>query len=113
MKLFQKYFFNEPGVRLSIRLLLRRTLVRSIILFNKLKPLRLEGTNLHKVLLLFFCVVVPSCLNILHAQRTDISLNKDWYTRATDILQNGYDAFEITAFDSTDKWKNVDVPHNW
>jgi hypothetical protein len=56
---------------------------------------------------------VSSGLNILQAQRIDISLNNDWYTRATDTLQNGYDAFEMSRFEPEDRWKQVDVPHNW
>ncbi|GAA4736251.1 malectin domain-containing carbohydrate-binding protein [Flavisolibacter ginsenosidimutans] len=45
--------------------------------------------------------------------RTDISLNKGWYTRATDSLDASPTAFEMTKFDLPEKWKQVDVPHNW
>jgi beta-galactosidase len=107
-----KFFYYEPEVYLSIKLWLRRTLVRTVILFNNIKPLRPEGRKLHRVLA-FLCVFVPAWINILHAQRIDISLDKDWYTRATDTLQKGYQAFEMTAFDEKHKWRQIDVPHNW
>jgi beta-galactosidase len=111
MKLFQRYFFYKPEFRRSVKRLLRRTLVRSITLFNKNKP-RYEGIKLHKGFVLL-CVFVSSWLNILHAQRVDISLSNNWYTRASDTLQNGYDAFEMTRFDPKERWKQVNVPHNW
>jgi len=36
---------------------------------------------------LFLFLVAASSANLVHAQRIDISLNNDWYTRATDSLQ--------------------------
>ncbi len=44
--------------------------------------------------------------------RTAISLNNDWYTRATDTLEADYGAFEHNRF-QPDRWKKVAVPHNW
>ena len=45
--------FHEPEVRLSIKHLLRRTRVRSVILLciclRQLKPRRHEGTKFHEV----------------------------------------------------------------
>ncbi|MFL5741472.1 MAG: malectin domain-containing carbohydrate-binding protein [Flavisolibacter sp.] len=52
-------------------------------------------------------------MNALHAQRVDVSLDKEWYTRASDTLQSGYEAFGSKAIDKKDIWKRVDVPHNW
>jgi beta-galactosidase len=114
MKLFLKYFFYEPGVRLFIERLLRRTLVRSVIQLSKYRASKTQRQEVLPIkFIVCLCVFVSSWLNTLYAQRTNICLNNGWYTRATDTLQNGYDAFEITRFDPKDKWKQVDVPHNW
>ena len=114
MKFFRKYFFYGPEVRLSIEHLLCHSLVRSAILFIRREPRRHgEYRNSLRFLPVFLCVFVSLWSNTISAQRTEISLNKNWYTRATDTLQKGYDAFEMTAFDSKDKWKQIDVPHNW
>lgn len=124
MNWLKKYLFYLPGVRQFIERLLRRTfpqrgipqakLVRLVTLLSKTKA---AMPQMRKVFVGTFFVVlsiiVPSWLNILHAQRMEIPLDNDWHTRATDTLQKGYGAFEITAFDPKDKWKQVDVPHTW
>ncbi|MBB1286500.1 DUF4982 domain-containing protein [Flavisolibacter sp. BT320] len=44
--------------------------------------------------------------------RLEISLDNDWYTRASDTLEAGDDSFAQTVFEKAE-WKKVDVPHNW
>jgi beta-galactosidase len=44
--------------------------------------------------------------------RTDISLDKDWKTFADNKDKNAFDDFINTSI-SDEKWKVVDVPHNW
>src|SRR5437868_4250555 len=91
MKLFRKYIINRTEIRLFIRRLLHRGLLEKLLL----------------------CIFLNLCMNALHAQRVDVSLDKEWYTRASDTLQSGYEAFGSKAFDKKDIWKRVDVPHNW
>jgi hypothetical protein len=117
MELFQKkYFFYEPGAYLSIKLLLRRTLVRSEVLFSEsraTKPQRHEA--LLKIFFVCLCAFMSLWLNASYAQtttRTDILLNSNWQTIANDQNKNAFDGFEKTSFNDS-KWLTVDVPHNW
>jgi len=118
-ELKQNFFGPEysTSVRLSLQFALSKpkgTLVLTGILFSKRKPRRHnKHRELKRTFSVLLCVFVPLWFNVLIAQRKEISLNNEWYTRSTDTLQKGYEAFEITAFDKKAKWKQVDVPHNW
>ena len=76
-------FFWVIGCVTSIRLPLRRTLVR---------PVRYSTLRL----LVLLCVFVSSWFSA-SAQRRDINLNNDWQT----------------SLAGTNEWKKVNVPHNW
>lgn len=53
------------------------------------------------------------CMSTVFGQvRNDISLNDGWKTVASNADQNVFSGFENPSF-STDKWKSVNVPHNW
>ena len=104
----QKYFYDrEAGIRIG--LLVRRTLVRSGMIVSHAKCKTATVYRLFVFTFYFFL------FHSSHAQilRTDISLNNGWFTRATDSLDASPTAFEMTKFDEPEKWKNVDVPHNW
>jgi beta-galactosidase len=98
------YFFYDTSNSTSIMLLLRRTLMRSVILFGQNKQ-----ANLFVALFLFLC------FNFSFAQkdiRSDISLDNNWYTIANDTNKNAFNGFEKISFNDKD-WKKVDIPHNW
>jgi hypothetical protein len=116
MKLLKRYFFNGPGVHLSIELLLRRTLVRSGILFGKTKPQRHgEQRALQRILSVLLCVFVSLWFNTSSAQknlRAKISLNNNWRTVADGENKNAFDGFQSASFNDSE-WTTVNVPHNW
>src|SRR5690348_14218552 len=117
MKLFQKYLAPIPTFPRRRKAICTQPLLAQTVLFY-LRHLLKQGLCIalprwgswRGPLL---CVFVSSWFNILYAQRTEISLNNNWYTRASDTLEKGYDAFEMTLFDPENKWKQVDVPHTW
>ncbi|HEY1022075.1 MAG TPA: glycoside hydrolase family 2 TIM barrel-domain containing protein, partial [Flavisolibacter sp.] len=77
-------------------------------------PLVHQGKEMHNVFI-FLCAFAVLLVHKASAQgntRVEISLDKGWYTRASDRIQTGIDAFDQTAF-AKHKWEKVDVPHNW
>jgi beta-galactosidase len=110
-----RYHFCGTDGSAAMKHLLPRTLVRTVSPFGSHEPQRHKGTKLHKVFVIL-CVFVSSWLNITHGQkdvRIDISLNDNWYTRATDTLESSTEAFEQNRFEEQGRWKKVSVPHNW
>jgi len=113
-RLIRNNFFWVASCITTIKLLLRRTLVRSIrysdfisrqdakTIIHKTqrfkeslcvfaKPLRLCEKSF-----VFFCVLM-SPWSSSNAQRQDVNLNNDWQT----------------SLAGTNEWKKVNVPHNW
>ena len=109
---------DVSGSSISMKLLLRRTLVRSYqyAANHPLVPSR-EGMLTHsprlcKSLLFFvlLCVFVSSWQNA-NAQRQDISLNENWFSIATSNDQQlPANTYQTTI---TADWKKVNIPHNW
>jgi beta-galactosidase len=120
MENLNKYMLVDDvsGSSISMKLLLRRTLVRSYqyAATHPLVPSR-EGMLTHsprlcKSLLLFvlLCAFVSSWFNC-SAQRQDISLNDNWFSIATSNDQQlPANTYQTTI---TADWKKVNVPHNW
>ena len=115
-----KYFFYGPGGSATIRLRLNFTLsktkgviVCSEIPFTKGKLQQVKHTVIQRTFSLFLFVSVSLWFNTLFAQRVEISLNKEWYTRVTDTLDKAYNVSAIAAGEIKTKWKQVNVPHNW
>jgi beta-galactosidase len=116
MKSFQRYrtiipVFRRPGMEYRAQggeesSLCPYTFSLKVDVFTSL-----TGSRCWKELLI--CLFVFLSFNRLSAQRVSFPLQKGWFTRATDSLEEGYGAFEMSAFEPKDRWKEVDVPHNW
>jgi beta-galactosidase len=102
----------------AMKLSLRRTLVRSVILLSKFKiqnsKCKIECRSVLKACFLYFLLLNFAFNTHAQSTRTEISLNNGWYTRATDSLLQDYgEAFERNRFEEKGKWKAVNIPHNW
>jgi beta-galactosidase len=74
------------------------------------KPQRHSAETFYNVVKL--CFVLSLWSNSLFAQRTDILLNSNWQTIASDSNQNTYAGFESVNY-NTKHLRIVNVPHNW
>jgi beta-galactosidase len=133
--IYKRYFFLVTNTRISIGLLLRRTLVlknmfelcRSVDLkqYNKfvfsfvqicatcLLVGKVRGKQkMHSMCIPILLFLFGCFFNNLHAQRQDILLNNGWQTIANDSNQHAYNGFESSSYKTT-AWKTVNVPHNW
>ncbi len=109
------YFFYDTGNSATIERLLRRTLVRSVILFSFFKPRGHSGHKDAQRISVMLCVALALWFNSSFAQkevRTEISLDNNWLTIANDSNKNAFDGFQNISF-VTSGWKKVDAPHNW
>lgn len=109
----ETYFEDVPGTAASMGQRLRRTLVRLEGLLSIVKPIG-QNNTVTKVFVLLgvFLGVGIKPGTAQETSRKVISLDKGWFTRASDTLQAGIDAFDQTTFPKY-SWKKVDVPHNW
>lgn len=122
---YKKYFL--PGCGTTMRLMLRRTLVRSVRYSADLTPTlsKGEGHQQHsprfsELSYLFVRASLCLCVSVSlwfssvaqNNIRTNISLNNNWRTIALDNNELlNLDYYKINSDDNN--WKQVNIPHNW